>query len=517
MEKMFQEASEISVQATTPPVFAETVSLPIDHFGKTTGNFSNRFWVVDQYYKPGGPVFAFDTGESNGGDTYLGYLTNSQSFVNKYLQHFNGLGIVWEHRYYGESAPFPINLNTTAEQLQWLTAENALKDFDIFANQFQWANFSNVDFSPSITPWVVIGGSYPGMRAAMLRYFFPETVFASYAASPPLEAMRNMSIYYEQVYRGMVAYGLGNCTDNIRRALNYIDSQLDEPETAAAIKIKFLGRTAEKNSNGGFVDTLQIPFFDWQGSGVDDLLNAFCDALEFANVTDIGTTGHVTDKVLAERWAAWPDFIDLVNELQPGGFCEGPVPQNKTTPDCELELRFTDVLSISWTWQYCTQWGYLQAANLGPHTLGSRYETLEHQQSICFRQFPDGLSSGLLPPSPKTEQINSETDGWAMRPSQVMFTEGEFDPWRTLSPLSNESFSEHFQVTQDIPACGVSTAADTVFGFVLANAQHCYDFNPVATYPPAAVPNDLFQSALTEWLQCFGQNNTKTSAGKGIL
>jgi hypothetical protein len=198
--------------------------------------------------------------------------------------------------------------------MQWLTAENALKDFDVFANQFQWANFSNVDFSPSITPWVVIGGSYPGMRAAMLRYFFPETVFASYAASPPLEAQRNMSIYYEQVYRGMVAYGLGNCTNNIRRALNHIDSQLDEPETAAAIKIQFLGRTADKNSNGGFVDTLQIPFFDWQGSGVDDLLNSFCDALEFSNVTGIGTEGHVTDKVLADRWAAWPEFIDLVNE-----------------------------------------------------------------------------------------------------------------------------------------------------------------------------------------------------------
>lgn len=57
-------------------------------------------------------------------------------------------------RYYGESSPYPINLNTTAKQLQYLTTEQALKDFDVFANQFQWANFSKVDFSPKKTPWV---------------------------------------------------------------------------------------------------------------------------------------------------------------------------------------------------------------------------------------------------------------------------------------------------------------------------------------------------------------------------
>lgn len=311
----------------------------------------------------------------------------------------------------------------------------------------------------------------PVLGCCSRLHSYPDTVFASYAASPPLEARVDMSAYFEQVYRGMNQYGLGNCTRNIKRAVDYIDSQLDHPDTAAAIKVAFLGRTAEQNSNSVFSDILQFPFFDWQGSGIDEVMLSFCDALEFG---DDGTQANTTNgKVLADRWANWPFGIEIVQSLEEGsGYCEGPQPQNTTTPNCQLDTRFTDQLSISWTWQYCSQWGFFQFTNAGPHALGSRYNDLAHQQEICYRQYPDGLSSGLLPTAPKTAEINALTGGWAIRPSNVFFTEGQFDPWRTLSPLSNESFSEHYPLTQDIPECGVSTN-ETVFGYLLPNSQVC--------------------------------------------
>jgi pimeloyl-ACP methyl ester carboxylesterase len=78
--------------------------------------------------------------------------------------------VLTHSRYYGESLPFPVNLNTTSEQLRHLTTENALKDFVVFANQWQWKNYT---VNPKQTPWVVVGGSYPGMRAAMLRRRIP--------------------------------------------------------------------------------------------------------------------------------------------------------------------------------------------------------------------------------------------------------------------------------------------------------------------------------------------------------
>ncbi len=49
-------------------------------------------------------------------------------------------------------------------------------------------------------------------------------------------------------------------------------------------------------------------------------------------------------------------------------------------PHCLLDEPFDGKLSISWTWQYCTQWGFFQPTNLGPMQLGSKWSSLQHQQ-----------------------------------------------------------------------------------------------------------------------------------------
>lgn len=160
-----------------------------------------------------------------------------------------------------------------------------------------------------------------------------------------MQAQVDMSAYWEQVYRGMNAYEYGNCTKSITTALNYIDSQLDHPKTAAAIKQKFLGRTAEKNSNEGFADTLFYPLYNWQSSGVDVTLGGFCDYMQ--------PFEKKGGEALAERWASWPQQASMVNDynFQGGSFCEGPVKNATATPNCLLDERFEGVLSISWTWQ----------------------------------------------------------------------------------------------------------------------------------------------------------------------
>ena len=33
------------------------MQLPIDHNNPQMGNFTNRYWVMDKFYKHGGPVF----------------------------------------------------------------------------------------------------------------------------------------------------------------------------------------------------------------------------------------------------------------------------------------------------------------------------------------------------------------------------------------------------------------------------------------------------------------------------
>jgi hypothetical protein len=82
---------------------------------------------------------------------------------------YNGLAVIWEHRFYGESLPFNVD-NATGyafggqDAYKYLTNEQALEDTVYFAQNFKPTNLQQywTSLSPSRTPWVFIGGSYPG-------------------------------------------------------------------------------------------------------------------------------------------------------------------------------------------------------------------------------------------------------------------------------------------------------------------------------------------------------------------
>jgi hypothetical protein len=147
--------------------------------------------------------------------------------------------------------------------------------------------------------------------------------------------------------------------------------------------------------------------------------------------------------------------------------------------------------------------GFFQSANLGPRQLVSKYNSLSHQKDICHRQFPDAPRS-LFPEWPATDRTNRVFGGWTIRPSNTYWSNGEFDPWRTLSPASAEPFAPKVQVSDEVPKCGVQTSRQQLFGYVIENAQHCYDFRTTGvTAPGGVVSRGLFDKALSGWLQCW--------------
>jgi hypothetical protein len=89
--------------------------------------------------------------------------------------------------------------NTTAAQWKYLNTEQALQDVVFFADSFpktsgHAANASSghpnaLPIHPSVVPWVWLGGSYPGVRGALLRQRNPETIFAAWASSAPVQVM----------------------------------------------------------------------------------------------------------------------------------------------------------------------------------------------------------------------------------------------------------------------------------------------------------------------------------------
>jgi hypothetical protein len=534
---------ETSHQPPPESIIPEYIELPIDNFAPSKnqpysyhGTFYNRYWVSSRTYKPGSPVFIYDVGESDASTNALFRLQDPTSFFRQLVEQYNGIGIVWEHRFYGNSSPTPVDINTPAEDFRFLTTEQSLADVDRFAHQFSRKDI-NYTLTPDKTPWIFVGGSYPGMRAAFMRTKYPNTIFASYASSAPVQAAVDQSFYFEPMWRGLNAYGFGNCTKDIQAAVRYMDRIMDDSanQTAAQqLKIRFLGLGAEENSHATFADALTTIFAAFMSYGVEGGvlgLRRFCDWIE----TDsdglmpvvAGATGWNQIKGaewVVERWASYPWFVGNVNQYLETD-CSG---RDNVRGECDLNKRYTEPNVISWTWQYCTQWGewfffslftfsvfsiqffslltqigYFQSANLGPHQLVSKYNSLTHWQEICARQFPDA-SPSLLPTWPDVARTNRVFGGWSIRPSNTYWSNGEFDPWRTLSPASAEVVAPNVRVTKEVPRCGDGQDRRELFGYVIPNAQHCYDFRTTGTMVPGgAVSRKLFTSALTKWLRCW--------------
>ncbi|EED14230.1 serine peptidase, family S28, putative [Talaromyces stipitatus ATCC 10500] len=545
----FRKMVDTSYSRTIPTEYAD---IPIDHDNHTVGTYRNRYWVTTKYYRSGGPVFLYDVGESSAYSSAQ-HMLGESSFLREFLQEFGGVGIVWEHRYYGESLPMGlVNENTPAENFKFLTHEQAIADIPYFAQDFHRPELPFQDLSPKGTPWIMMGGSYSGMRTAFTRNEYPDTIYAAYASSAPVQARADMSIYFEQVYRGMVANGYEGCARDLHAALSYVDSQLALNGTASDdIKKLFLGEGGEVNSNGDFTAGLAYIYSTFQSYGMgggDTGLGSLCDWMEAvptgtgasptatstATATNrdenkpvsriivrriqnspeelidepspatatpwTGWAPFIGNRAVAERFASWPQLLPLINS-----YAATECSMKAGSHYCNLGGRLTDPASISWTWQYCSEWGFFQADNISPdptHGLLSTYQSLAYNQEICYRQFPRALEKGVLPAVPATEKTNAKTGGWLIRPSNTYWSGGEFDPWQTLSPLSTENFAPDFVTFRsNIPQCNRKTAEREIFGYVMQNAMHCFDLN--MRFQGGEASRDLFKSALKEWLPCW--------------
>lgn len=106
-------------------------------------------------------------GEGNA-DGYEGYLTNV-TINGQIAQQQNGATIVLEHRFYGESNPYP---DLSVKSLQVHTLAQATEDLVYFAQNVKLAMPGGDSVTPDKAPWVLVGGSYAGALTAwtMTRY-----------------------------------------------------------------------------------------------------------------------------------------------------------------------------------------------------------------------------------------------------------------------------------------------------------------------------------------------------------
>jgi hypothetical protein len=167
--------------------------------------------------------------------------------------------------------------------LKYLTVDQALEDFAVFAKGFTLPSSSRIRpksagaLRPHNTPWIVIGASYPGVRAALLRVRNPEVVFASWASSAPVQNQIDMASYYEAIERAIP----GNCSSDWVAVTKYVDDVLTGSNTTEQIRVRralYVARMSGPDGNTTLVkplsdsEVLNIPSDNITGALLDPLI-----------------------------------------------------------------------------------------------------------------------------------------------------------------------------------------------------------------------------------------------------
>jgi len=481
---------------------AATIEIPIDHFNtEDNRTYANRFWTNDTFYKHGGPVFFYDAGERGVSDGNLVSLSRDSHPLMNLTRAFNGLAIVWEHRFYGQSSPFLLHpMSADAEKraaYRFLTTEQALEDAVFFASRYERPGLGGVGSSlmANATPWIWIGGSYPGQRAAMIRHRNPDVFFASYSSSAALEVRTSLPEYYLHISHDLPV----GCGEIVRRAVQYVDGVLKDGSWINKLRLRWaIARRWPDNEMTRKIRlfyTFAAPDFvvgshfmslvaaDWQGFGMtaNGRMAVTCASIESANFRSAAQSSTAIEIVL--------DAIEANNRHFAG-----------TSGGSGL----SDLDMQAWQYQVCTEYfDFRTAAPQDPYNILSSVLTAENiWADNCARQYP-----WLNPPRDREIRVPSMYAGWDKNVSNVMFITGLRDPWHDVSVVPSRGLipgaPHHRTMTHKVPQCNELMTGSEVFGLLLAEGRHCGDL--IAGSQDALEATELFVRALEAWLPCFGR------------
>ena len=171
----------------------------IDHSNPSLGTFSQSYqWSNQHCASAGCPVVLFTPGEVNASG-YGGYLTDN-ALTGQFAKAIGGAVIVLEHRYWGNSSPFP---DLSTKNMQYLTLNNSIHDLTHFAKTAKLPFDTNGASNADRAPWVLAGGSYSGALSAWTASVAPGTFWAYHASSAPVEAIYDYWQYFQPVQDGM--------------------------------------------------------------------------------------------------------------------------------------------------------------------------------------------------------------------------------------------------------------------------------------------------------------------------
>ncbi|PWN41397.1 hypothetical protein IE81DRAFT_175405 [Ceraceosorus guamensis] len=473
-------ASIASNNTDYPGVRAGFLTQPLDHFDGTTNvTFQQRFWYHLNYYKPPAerngsvvPLFITDPGEQDAEPLVKSLYSG---WIDRLARENAGIPIVLEHRYYGKSFPNRTELGAgefwQPDAMRWLTNKQALADAAQFVQKVRFDNVTEETLHSPVSPVIYYGGSYSGARSAHLRLLYPDLIYGSIASSGVVLAHENYPEYFFPISRGLQ----DNCNQALQASIGFIDSIIaPEPEKGqvqptrdqnATTAVQALFGLEGLSNPADFANVLSIPLGDFQSQRWDyantktKAVYALCDAI--TNTTNSGPkpanparreeepTAVIQGKKVPETVVRFGKYIKEAYVKPCVAGDEGSTVESCFgSSDWSYYTNATDPNPVSWPFQFCTTWGYLQTAapqnatndpyatNFTNPRLVSSLLDIEYIGEICRSAFKDGQHYSI-PAHPNVTEVNS-LGALNITMDRLAYINGQYDPWRPMTTASEE-------------------------------------------------------------------------------
>eukprot|EP01132_Coremiostelium_polycephalum_P000880 gene880-1103_t len=364
----------------------------VDHFNPTNfATFQHQYQVVDDWFKGDGPIFVFLAGEAP-----MGFFTFQEVQIVNWAQQFNALYVVIEHRFYGDSNPTP---DFTTPNLRYLTAQQAMGDAVtlIYALQAARGLIAN--------KVVIFGCSYSAGLAAWVRSFYPNVVLAAVAPSGPVLAQTNFTGYYGQFSESASPGCVMAAQLATHQIIEYLETGSGTEQIGKIFKSCYPLESSEDIYYFLYSLTEALGGADQMDNPPTWQLNATCETL-------------VSNGQFVQNWATIfnEGLGDGCNDFRLSTFIDA---MKVTSNQAQTGDR-------SWMWQSCLEFGYFATSYPGTSVFFPSLN-VEQQISWCSQVF------GISGMTPRVQQTNEDYGGLNLDATNVMFTNGNLDPWHLLS------------------------------------------------------------------------------------
>ncbi|PVU98284.1 hypothetical protein BB559_001700 [Furculomyces boomerangus] len=200
----------------------------IDHFNSLdTRYFNQSFYINDEFYEPGGPIWFVCHGETRSYPELI-QKSEKQNFVVELVQETKGMVVLVELRYYGNSTLFS---SLEESNIKYFSIDQILEDFATFMKTVDLNKYSK-KIQPqkqNQNKWIYFGASFSASLGQWLRIKYPDIVYAAYTSSGSVEAEFD---YYQSDITLLSALP---CAKGLSSAVKLIDAVFESPMSNSSL------------------------------------------------------------------------------------------------------------------------------------------------------------------------------------------------------------------------------------------------------------------------------------------